>query len=43
MRNLDDLAVIEDALTAVWKGWKSEPRRSLALIAEDRRRKERNA
>ena len=41
--NLDDLAVIEDALTAVWKGWKSEPRRSLALIAEDRRRKERNA
>lgn len=41
--NLDDLAHIEEALEVVWKGWKSEPRRSLELIAEDRRRKERNA
>lgn len=40
--NLDDLVAIEDALTAVWKNWKSEPRRSLGMIAEDRRRKERN-
>jgi hypothetical protein len=38
---IDDLAAIEQALTTVWKGWKSEPRRSMALLAEDRRRKER--
>ena len=40
---LDDLAAIEQALGTVWKGWKSEPRRSIALLAEDRRRKERGA
>lgn len=40
---IDDLAAIEQALTTVWKGWKSEPRRSIALLAEDRRRKERGA
>lgn len=40
---IDDLAAIEQALTTVWKGWKSEPRRSMALLAEDRRRKERGA
>lgn len=38
---IDDLTAIEQGLTSVWKGWKSEPRRSLALLAEDRRRKER--
>lgn len=40
---IDDLAAIEQALSTVWKGWKSEPRRSIALLAEDRRRKERGA
>ena len=40
---IDDLTAIEQALTTVWKGWKSEPRRSIALLAEDRRRKERRA
>lgn len=40
---IEDLVAIEQALTTVWKGWKSEPRRSLALLAEDRRRKERGA
>ncbi len=40
---IDDLNAIEQALTTVWKGWKSEPRRSMALLAEDRRRKERGA
>ncbi|MGO3841668.1 MAG: AAA family ATPase [Alcaligenes pakistanensis] len=40
---IDDLAAIEQALTTVWKGWKSEPRRSIALLAEDRRHKERGA
>jgi hypothetical protein len=38
---IDDLNVIEQVLDTVWKGWKSEPRRSIALLAEDRRRKER--
>lgn len=38
---IDDLTAIEQGLINVWKGWKSEPRRSLALLAEDRRRKER--
>jgi len=38
---IDDLAAIEQALTTVWKGWKSEPRRSIALLAADRRHKER--
>jgi hypothetical protein len=38
---IDDLTAIENALTSVWKGWKSEPRRSMTLLAEDRRRKER--
>ncbi|MCG9065157.1 AAA family ATPase [Laribacter hongkongensis] len=40
---IDDLTAIEQALNTVWKGWKSEPRRSIALLAEDRRRKERGA
>jgi hypothetical protein len=40
---IDDLAAIEQSLANVWKGWKSEPRRSMALLAEDRRRKERGA
>ena len=40
---IDDLAAIEQALTTVWKGWNSEPRRSINLLAEDRRRKERGA
>jgi hypothetical protein len=40
---IDDLAAIEQSLAHVWKGWKSEPRRSMALLAEDRRRKERGA
>lgn len=40
---IDDLAAIEQVLTSVWKGWKSEPRRSIALLTEDRRRKERGA
>lgn len=40
---IDDLTEIEQALTTVWKGWKSEPRRSIALLAEDRRRKKRGA
>lgn len=40
---IDDLNAIEQALTTVWKEWKSEPRRSMALLAEDRRRKERGA
>lgn len=40
---IDDLNAIEQALTTVWKGWKSEPRRSMALLAEDRRRKDRGA
>jgi hypothetical protein len=40
---IDDLAAIEQSLTTVWEGWKSEPRRSIALLAEDRRRKERGA
>ena len=38
---IDDLTAIENALTSVWKGWKSEPRRSMTLLAKDRRRKER--
>ncbi|GHT94624.1 hypothetical protein AGMMS49545_16210 [Betaproteobacteria bacterium] len=40
---IDDLAEIEKSLKALWKGWKSEPRRSLALLSDDRRRKERGA
>lgn len=40
---IDDLTAIEQALSTVWKGWKSEPRRSIDLLAEDRRRKERGA
>jgi hypothetical protein len=40
---IDNLTAIEQALTDAWKGWKSEPRRSLDLLAEDRRRKERGA
>ena len=40
---IDDLSAIEQALTTVWKGWKSEPSRSIALLAADRRRKERGA
>ncbi len=40
---IDDLTAIEHALTTVWKGWKSEPRRSNFLLADDRRRKERGA
>jgi len=40
---IDDLAAIEHALTTVWKGWKSEPRRSNSLLTDDRRRKERGA
>lgn len=40
---IDDLAAIEQALTTVWKGWRSEPSRSVGLLAEDRRRKERGA
>ena len=40
---IDDLAAIEQSLAHVWKGWRSEPRRSMALLAEDRRRKERGA
>ncbi|MNN55182.1 hypothetical protein D3C81_1700440 [compost metagenome] len=40
---IDDLTAIEQTLTSVWKGWKSEPRRSITLLAEDRRRKERGA
>jgi len=40
---IDDLTAIEQALTTVWRGWKSEPRSSIALLAEDRRRKERGA
>ena len=40
---IDDLAAIEQALTTVWKGWKSDPRRSFGLLSEDRRRKERGA
>lgn len=40
---IDDLTAIEHALTTVWKGWKSEPRRSNSLLTDDRRRKERGA
>jgi hypothetical protein len=40
---IDDLDVIENALTKVWSGWKSDARHSIALLAEDRRRKERGA
>jgi len=40
---IDDLTAIEQALTTAWKGWKSPPLRSLGLLAEDRRRKERGA
>ena len=40
---IDDLNAIEQALSTVWKGWKSEPRRSMDLLDEDRRRKERGA
>lgn len=40
---IDDLTAIEHALTTVWKGWKSEPRRSNFLLTDDRRRKERGA
>ena len=40
---IDDLTAIEQALTSVWNEWKSVPRHSLALIADDRRRKERGA
>lgn len=40
---IDDLTAIEQTLTTVWKDWKSEPRRSMALLADDRRRKERGA
>ncbi len=40
---IEDLTVIEQALTTVWKRWKSEPRRSIALLDEDRRRKGRGA
>ena len=38
-----DLDAVEQALASVWKGWKNEPSRSLALLAEDRRRKVRVA
>lgn len=38
---VDDLTAVEQALSTVWKGWKAEPRRSMALLAEDRRRKDR--
>lgn len=38
---IEDLVAIEQSLAIVWKGWKSEPRRSMALLTEDRRRKER--
>lgn len=41
--NIDDLDSIEQALTTVWKGWKSSPSRSLGLLSEDRRRKKRGA
>ena len=40
---IDDLTAIEHALTTVWKGWKSEPRRSNSLLTDDRRHKERGA
>jgi hypothetical protein len=40
---IDDLTAIEQVLTTVWKGWKSEPRHSIALLTEDRHRKERGA
>ena len=40
---IDDLTAIKQALETVWKGWKSQPRRSIALLAEDQRRKERGA
>lgn len=38
---IDDLNAIENALNDVWKGWKSHPFSSLALLAEDRQRKAR--
>ena len=41
--SIDDLAAVEGGLTSIWKSWKSEPRRSLGLLAEDRRRKDRGA
>lgn len=40
---IENLTAIEQALTTVWKGWKSSPHRSLGLLAEDRCRKERGA
>ena len=40
---IDDLTAIKQALETVWKGWKSQPRRSIALLAEDQGRKERGA
>ena len=40
---VEDLKEIETALLSIWKNWKSKPSRSLELIAEDRRRKERGA
>ena len=40
---VDDLKKIKEALITVWKAWKSEPRRSLELLSEDCRRKERGA
>ena len=40
---IEDLVAVEQALTSVWKGWKSAPRRSLELLAQDRHRKERGA
>lgn len=40
---IDDLTAIEQTLATVWKDWRSEPRRSMALLADDRRRKERGA
>jgi hypothetical protein len=41
--SIDDLTVIEEKLTEVWINWESKPKRSLDLLAEDRRRKERGA
>jgi hypothetical protein len=40
---IDDLTAIENTLNDVWKSWKSKPEHSIALLTEDRRRKERGA
>ncbi|EIN02318.1 hypothetical protein WQE_04562 [Paraburkholderia hospita] len=39
----EDIAAVEDAITTMWKGWKSSPRRCLELLANDRRRLEQGA